>query len=72
MWIVVLIALILINEIARSNKWFSLAIFLILPIDLTFEVWPKTAVKGSSVGTWFHLAKVYSALSGCLGFMALR
>lgn len=72
MWIVVLIGLILINEIARSNKWFSLAIFLILPIVLTFAVWPKTAGKGSSVGTWFHWAKVYSALAGCLGFMALR
>jgi len=72
MWFAVLAALILINELARSNKWFSLAIFLALPVVLTFTVWPNTAGEGSSVGTWFHWAKVYSALAGCLGFMGIR
>ncbi len=72
MWFAVLGGLILTNELARRSKWFSMAIFIALPVVLTFAVWPKTAGEGSSVGTWFHWAKVYSALAGCLGFMALR
>jgi hypothetical protein len=72
MWLVVLAGLMLVNELARINKWISLLIFLALPLVLTFTVWPQTAGTGSSVGTWFHWAKVYSALAGCLGFLALR
>lgn len=72
MWFAVLGGLILTNELARRSKKFSMAIFIALPVVLTFAVWPKTAGEGSSVGTWFHWAKVYSALAGCLGFMALR
>ena len=72
MWFVVLGGLILVNELARINKWFALAIFLVLPAILPFTVWNHTAVPGSSVGTWFHWAKVYSALAGCLGFLAIR
>ncbi len=72
MWFAVLAGLIIVNELARMNKWFSLFIFLLLPAVLTFTVWPRTAGEGSSVGTWFHWAKVYSALAGCLGFLALR
>lgn len=72
MWFVVLGGLILMNELARINKWFALAIFLVLPAILPFTVWKHTAAPGSSVGTWFHWAKVYSALAGCLGFLAIR
>lgn len=72
MWFVVLGALILLNEFARRSKWVSLALFVALPIVLTIAVWPNTAGEGSSTGTWFHWVKVYSALAGCLGFMALR
>jgi len=72
MFFVVLAALILVNEVARRSKWFSVALFICLPIVLTFAVWPNTAGEGTSVGTWFHWAKVYSALAGCVGFMALR
>ncbi len=72
MWFVVLAGLIVMNELARLNKWVSLLIFLVLPIVLTFTVWIYTAVPGSSVGTWFHWAKVYSSLAGCLGFLAIR
>lgn len=71
-WLVVLALLILINEIASRSKYVSIFLFIILPIILTFTVWPKTAGEGSSVGTWFHWAKVYSALAGCIGFMAIR
>jgi hypothetical protein len=72
MWFVVLGGLILVNELARLNKWFSLAIFVVVPVVLTITVWPTTAAPGTSVGTWFHWAKVYSALAGSLGFLAIR
>jgi len=72
MGIAVVAGLMLINELTRANKWFSLLVYLVLPIFLTFGVWVHTAVPGTSVGTWFAWAKVYSALAGCLGFMALR
>jgi hypothetical protein len=72
MWFAVLGGLILVNELARLNKWVSLALFLVLPVVLTFTVWTKTATNGSSVSDWFHWAKVYSALAGCLGFLAIR
>lgn len=72
MWFLVLFALIGANEVARRNKWVGLFCFLVLPIILTLFVWPTTAGSGSSTGTWFHWVKVYSALAGCLGFMAIR
>jgi hypothetical protein len=72
MWFVVLAGLMFVNELARLSKWVSLALFFVLPIVLTIAVWPHTAGEGSSVGTWFHWVKVYSALAGCLGFLAIR
>lgn len=71
-WVVVVAALMLLNEAARLNKWVALGLFVAVPILLTLFVWPTTAGAGSSTGTWFHWVKVYSALAGCLGFMALR
>lgn len=72
MWIAVVAGLMLFNHLARWNKWISCLLFIVLPIALTSFVWPKTAGAGSSVGTWFHWVKVYSALAGCLGFMYIR
>lgn len=72
MWVAVVAALMLANEIARQSRWAGLCLFVALPLTLTVFVWPNTAVAGSSTGTWFHWVKVYSALAGCLGFMALR
>lgn len=71
-WFVVLGALIGLNEVTRRWKWAGLAFFVALPVILTLFVWPITAGAGSSTGTWFHWVKVYSALAGCLGFMAIR
>ncbi|MEG1291465.1 MAG: DUF5692 family protein, partial [Lachnospiraceae bacterium] len=44
------------------------------PIILTILVWPTTAAPGNEYGTgnWFNWAKTYSALAGCVGFMAIR
>jgi hypothetical protein len=50
----------------------ALVVFIVLPIILPFAVWQYTAVPGSSVGTWFDWAKVYSSLAGVLGFMLIR
>lgn len=70
MWFVVLGALIGLNEVTRRWKAAGLVFFVALPVVLTIVVWPHTAT--GSTGTWFHWVKVYSALAGCLGFMALR
>lgn len=72
MFIGVTLALILLNELSRLNKWMALACFFVLPLVLTLFVWPKTAGSDSSTGTWFHWVKVYSALAGCLGFLLIR
>jgi hypothetical protein len=73
MWFVVLGGLMLLNEIGRMNKWTGLAMFLGLPLALTLFVWPTTTTQpGTSVNDWFHWAKVYSSLAGCVGFMAIR
>ncbi|WP_028109951.1 DUF5692 family protein [Ferrimonas futtsuensis] len=72
-FLAVLGALILLNEISRRSIWAGIGCFIVLPLILTFTVWPHTTTaEGSSVGTWFHWAKVYSVLAGCIGFMALR
>ncbi|MDM8084896.1 DUF5692 family protein [Cellulomonas cellasea] len=72
MWVAVVAALMLANEIARSSKRAAIVLFIVLPIILTIFVWPNTAGEGSSTGSWFHWVKVYSALAGCIGFMLLR
>jgi len=72
MGFVVLAGLMFFNEIARSNRWIALGLFVVLPIYLAIMVWPTTAAPGTSVGTWFDYAKVYSVLIGVLGFMAIR
>jgi len=71
---VVLFALMAFNEFGRSTKWGGLALFLIIPIGLTLFVWPTSAAMGNEygTGTWFNWVKTYSALAGCLGFMAIR
>ncbi|MBI9067109.1 MAG: hypothetical protein JEZ09_07440 [Salinivirgaceae bacterium] len=72
MGLAVLAGLMLVNELARINKWIALGIFLVLPIVLTFWVWPTTAAPGTSVGTWFDYAKVYSVLIITLIIMGIR
>ena len=73
-WLVVLFALMAFNEFGRATKWGGITLFFIAPIVLTVFVWPTTAAIGNEYGTgnWFNWVKTYSALAGCLGFMALR
>jgi hypothetical protein len=70
----VLFALMAFNELGRTTRWGGLVLFLIVPATLTIFVWPTTAAPGNEygTGTWFNWVKTYSALAGCLGFMAIR
>lgn len=73
-WLFVLFALMAFNEFGRATKWGGITLFLIVPTILTIFVWPTTAAPGNEygTGTWFNWVKTYSALAGCLGFMAMR
>ena len=73
-WFFVFFALMAFNELGRTTRWGGLALFLVLPAALTIFVWPTTAAPGNEygTGTWFNWVKTYSALAGCLGFMAIR
>lgn len=73
-WLIVLFALMAFNELGRTTKWGGLVLFLVVPVALTVFVWPQTAAPGNEygTGTWFNWVKTYSALAGCLGFMAIR
>ncbi|WP_373599808.1 DUF5692 family protein [Paraclostridium bifermentans] len=70
----VLLALMAFNELGRSTKWAGILLFIIVPTFLTIYVWPTTAAPGNEygTGTWFNWVKTYSALAGCVWFMALR
>lgn len=71
MGLLVFCALVGANEISRMNRWMGILSFMVLPAFLTFFVWSKTSAN-SSVDDWFHYAKVYSCLAGCVGFWCLR
>ncbi|MBP8640289.1 MAG: hypothetical protein KBI01_05250 [Oscillospiraceae bacterium] len=73
-WLAVLFALMAFNEFGRTTKWGGLVLFFVVPLVLTLFVWPTTAAMGNEfgTGTWFNWVKTYSALAGCLGFMAIR
>ncbi len=71
MIVVALVVLILLNEVARRSRLGGILCFIVLPVVLTIFVWiPQT--MASEANTWFSIAKVYSALAGCIGFMAIR
>ncbi|MEG1256194.1 DUF5692 family protein [Clostridium sp.] len=71
MLFIIFFALIGLNELGRRSKLGGILLFMVLPVVLTFFVWPKTT-KGTSVNDWFHYAKVYSSLAGCIGFWLIR
>ena len=69
-WLLVFAALFLLNELTRRYKWVGFSAFVFLPIVLTV-LW-FTVFKATTYTDWFHLAKVYSALAGCIGFWFIR
>ncbi|NLH00598.1 MAG: hypothetical protein GX488_01640 [Clostridiales bacterium] len=69
-WLLVFAGLFVLNELTRRFKWAGFTAFFILPIVLTV-LW-FTALDGTAYKDWFHLAKVYSATAGCIGFWCIR
>ena len=83
-WLMVFVGLILVNEFARRSKAGGIACFLILPAVLT--VYFIAIYVGAAMGAewalnnstyvymngWFHYAKLYASLAGCIGFMMLK
>lgn len=83
-WVMVFGGLILVNEIARRTKAGGMACFFALPAVLTvyFISIYVGAARGAEwalnnqtyvhMNSWFHYAKLYAALAGCIGFMILK
>ncbi|NBJ92945.1 DUF5692 family protein [Parablautia muri] len=83
-WVMVFGGLILVNEIARRTKIGGMACFFALPAVLTvyFISIYVGAARGAEwalnnqtyvhMNSWFHYAKLYAALAGCIGFMILK
>ena len=69
-WILVFAILFGLNEITRRYKYVGFFFFVIVPIVLSI-VW-FTVLKDTIYTDWFHLAKVYSATAGCIGFWCIR
>lgn len=80
----VLAALILLNEFSRRSKFGGLFMFGVLPAGLTvyFVVIEAAAGQGAEwalqnqthlyMNGWFHYAKLYASLAGCIGFMMIK
>lgn len=80
----VLVALILANEVARRTKAGGMFFFFgvagaMTIYCLTVEIsaamgmeWALTNPTHTEMNSWFHYAKVYAALAGCIGFMAIK
>ncbi len=80
----VLVLLILLNEFARRTKAGGATIFfgvaaimtvycLIVEIGAAMGAgWALTNPTHTDMNSWFHYAKVYAALIGCIGFMAIK
>ena len=69
-WLAVMAALFAFNEMARRWKWAGFASFVVLPVVLS-SLW-CTVLSKTTYTDWFHLAKVYSATVGCIGFWCIR
>lgn len=84
MMLAVLVGLILLNEFARRTKFGGIVTFFAIPAALTvyFVVLKVAAANGAEwavnnqttmyMNGWFHYAKLYAALTGCIGFMMIK
>lgn len=70
MWFLILAALFIFNEFSRRSKTGAFLSFIVLPVILSV-LW-FTVLKDKTYTDWFHIAKVYSALAGCIGFWLIR
>lgn len=69
-WLIVFLMLFGLNELTRRNKYIGFCSFVVLPIILSI-LW-FTVLSDTTYTDWFHLAKVYSATAGCIGFWCIR
>ena len=80
----VLASLILLNEFSRRTKFGGILMFFVLPLILTvyFIAIYVSARMGAEwalhnqtylyMNGWFHYAKLYASLTGCIGFMMIK
>ena len=83
-WVVVFLALIGFNEVARRTKAGGIACFLVIPSILTAYFiaiaigasagaeWALNNPTHLYMNSWFHYAKLYAATAGCIGFLILK
>ena len=83
-WLLVFAGLVVLNELSRRTKQGGVFFFLILPAALT--VYFVSIYAGAAMGaewalnnptyvhmnSWFHYAKLYAAIAGCIGFMMIK
>lgn len=84
MMLVVLLGLIFLNEVARRTKVGGLVVFGVVPAILTIyfiaiaigaksgAAWALNNSTYLYMNGWFHYAKLYAALAGCIGFMMIK
>ena len=81
--IAVLLGLILLNEFARRTKTGGIVMFCVLPLLITVYLVAIQFIDVSKLPSfakdtltemngWFHYAKLYAALAGCIGFMMIK
>ncbi len=83
-WVMVFAGLIIMNEIARRTKVGGSICFFAIPAVLTIYFisiyvgaaqgaeWALNNQTYVHMNSWFHYAKLYAALAGCIGFMVLK
>lgn len=83
-WAMVFIGLIVLNEVGRRTKLGVAIIFGVAPLAMTIYCvaiavgvsqgaeWALTNPTHVYQNSWFHYAKVYAALAGCWGFIAIK
>lgn len=84
MMLLVLVGLILLNEFSRRTKWGGIVMFGIVPAALTIYFlsiligvhtgaeWALTNPTHLYMDGWFHYAKLYASLAGCIGFCFIK
>lgn len=79
----VLVGLIVLNELARRTKVGGILLIFVLPVIVTawliaIQFLPAESLPSFGQDTlkemngWFHYAKLYAALTGCIGFMMIK
>ena len=83
-WVMVFAGLIIMNEIARRTKAGGAVCFFAIPAALTVYFisiyvgaaqgaeWALSNQTYVHMNSWFHYAKLYAALAGCIGFMIIK